>query len=256
MDQQTLQQLERHFEKLPKEYRAAIKGIGLKERLEAAHDRIDISEEKSGIFDTEIIIAIFGIEPVDDFPDNLARELELEEEEVQEITGIVNDEVFQPVSKLYQEVKTTLQEQQQEEVGKDPYREAIGGDEENEPETDEAQEGRDGISDNAPTEEVGEAGDQTETHDSIGQELPSAPTEVAAGAGTDPEESGESEENSSFLLEKLGLNTTKNEEDVDTKKNTAEENDSTDEDSKQEGAGEGGDDNDSFHNDPYRETIE
>lgn len=118
MDEKSAEQiLGERFEALPPSLKEAILSVDLREELKAVADETELRVDQAGNLENETVLVMMGMEPTEDYADNLARELDISGEKAQNIAEAVNERIFLPIRDAMQQVgPSETREQEPSEV--------------------------------------------------------------------------------------------------------------------------------------------
>lgn len=97
MDDETLNQLKEQFETLPEEVQQAIVDTNLPDKLQQVVKKNQLMIDQAGILETETDLVLYGIEPLENYTANLARQLQLPKDKALAIAHDVDDLIFKNI---------------------------------------------------------------------------------------------------------------------------------------------------------------
>lgn len=97
---------EEQLQKLPPEVADAIGSIPWRERVGQIAAIHLLSEEETAALEVEVGIVVLGIEPSDQFPENVSENIGLSNEIVEKITEEIDEQIIKPILDLVDHPKT------------------------------------------------------------------------------------------------------------------------------------------------------
>jgi hypothetical protein len=97
MDDSLEQELKKQFEALPAELQQAISSVNLSEKLQEIVKNNKLMIDQASKLETETLIVLFGLEPLENFTNNLVENIGLSAIQASVITHDVNESIFKSV---------------------------------------------------------------------------------------------------------------------------------------------------------------
>lgn len=94
--------LQKHLETLPKEYKQAIVKLDLPSRLLKISKTVSLHFDQTEELELEITLTLLGLRSSIEFVENIEEKLRLDEETLEKVTNEVNNEIFLPFRNLLQ----------------------------------------------------------------------------------------------------------------------------------------------------------
>jgi len=91
--------IEDQLASLPADAREAVSRVPWEARVQNIAKREGLSSDKAASFRTETMLILYGFELADNYVSNLARELDIDEEQAQRIADIVSKEIIEDIEK-------------------------------------------------------------------------------------------------------------------------------------------------------------
>ena len=115
--------IQEQFKKLPKSLQDAILAIDLHDKIKMISEKHKLLIDKAAIFENETMLIMLGLENHTDYTNNIRKELEITDEQAQEITKDVNEQIFLPIRESLKEIENKNIEEAQKESEQDAVQE-------------------------------------------------------------------------------------------------------------------------------------
>lgn len=90
------------FNSLPPDIKEALGRVPWKNRVRDIAKREGLDEDQATSLETETLLILYGFEPPENYPDNIRRELGLDDEAVDRITKEVSDEIIDDIERQFE----------------------------------------------------------------------------------------------------------------------------------------------------------
>lgn len=114
MDEDTINKLKEQFKTLPKEVQQAILNTDLSTKLQQIIKNNQLMIDQAGILEIETMLVLYGIEPLESYKANIARELNLSNEKAFAVARDVDELIFKSIRenlrKINEEIKNSEKE--------------------------------------------------------------------------------------------------------------------------------------------------
>ena len=111
MDQETINQLKQQFQNLPQEIQNAILSVNLSEKLQEISKNNKLMFDKAGLLETETILVLYGIEPLENYTSNLIKNVGLTSIQASVIAHDVNESIFKSIRESLKKINDQILEE-------------------------------------------------------------------------------------------------------------------------------------------------
>ncbi len=108
MDEETKKQLTEQYKSLPREVQQAITDTDLPKKFQQIVQENKLLIDQAGILETETILVLYGIEPLENFVVNISRELNLPKDKAMAIARSVDELIFKSVRSTLREINQAV----------------------------------------------------------------------------------------------------------------------------------------------------
>ncbi len=116
MDDSITNDLKQQYQSLPKELQQAIADINLPAKLSTIVKNNKLMIDQAGILETETTLVLFGLEPLENYVDNLARELGMPKDRALTIAKDADELIFKGIRDALRQVNEEMTEAENAEV--------------------------------------------------------------------------------------------------------------------------------------------
>lgn len=111
--------IKEQFKKLPKDIQDAILAVDLRDKLKIVSDKHKLLVDKAGILENETMLIMLGLENYSTYSDSIKKKLGVTEQQAQEITKDINEQIFLPIRESLKNIEKKNTEEAEKESEED-----------------------------------------------------------------------------------------------------------------------------------------
>ncbi len=117
MNEETKKIIDEQMKILPADVKMAISSLDYRKKLEEIVKRQRLMIDQAGKVEMETTLVMIGLEPLSDYIENLARELDVNEDRAKQIAMDVNENIFKSIRKSLENMEGEIETDTKEELG-------------------------------------------------------------------------------------------------------------------------------------------
>lgn len=104
----TTELIKKQYQKLPQEVRDAVTASDLPSKMKTIADSHSLMLDQTGILQNEILFVMLGLEPSNNFINNISDELGIKKDKAEKIADDVNNLIFKPIKNYLREWEESI----------------------------------------------------------------------------------------------------------------------------------------------------
>lgn len=111
MDQETISQLKKQFDTLPKNIQEVIINIDLSEKMQKIVEKNKLMLDKAGLLETETLLVLYGVEPLKQYINNIVKNVGLSESQAIAIAKDTDELIFKNIRESLRKINEQIEEE-------------------------------------------------------------------------------------------------------------------------------------------------